>query len=104
MVLAVDKFDREKIVASVDVPTGYPPEMNAHYDEIIRYVETSPDQISVCGAYTDQKETHAEIGQYICRAGYHFRFWFYDLEAAARFAEHVGGRLETPPVLPRVHK
>lgn len=99
-----ENLEDNKIVASVDVPTGYPPEMNAHHTAIIQYVESTPHLIGVSGAYRGQKQSFQESGQYCCRAGYHYRFWFLDETEAKEFAKEVGGRLEMPPVIPTRRK
>ena len=100
----IGKRGEKKLVASVNVPVGYPPEMNSQYDKIISYVETSPQPIVVSGAYHSQVQNHQETGQYICRAGYNFRFWFFDNETAIDFAKTVGGLVEDPPIIPAQRK
>jgi hypothetical protein len=102
--MILDDIDNNLVVASVNVPTGYPPEMDAEYDALIDYVETTPNTIGVNSVYREQKYCRDHKQPYWCRAGFHFRFWFYDKEAAQEFAVKVNGRLEDPFVLPRYTK
>lgn len=82
--------------ASVNVPVGYPGEDNdKHMEDIRKFVEETPHNIGVNGAY------HAAVYEKHCRAGYNFRFWFEDESAAKEFSESVNGKLEVPPVMPK---
>jgi hypothetical protein len=49
----IERIGTKQIVASVDVPTGYSPEMNSHYDTIIDYVENSLHPIAVSLPYSN---------------------------------------------------
>lgn len=95
-------FTSDKIVASVDITTGYPGvDMDSLYNAIIDYVVENDSRIMPCDAYHKQKSARESGQPYICRAGYHFRFWFIDREEAAKFADRFKGTIEVPAILPK---
>lgn len=94
-------LDLDSVVASVDVPTGYPGDEHDRQSSWIRdFVENSYVKVTPNSAYRYLNQRFDETGQWPSRAGYHNRFWFYDISGAASFADMVNGKLEVPPIKP----
>jgi hypothetical protein len=80
-----------------------PPEHTKHITDIVKFVETSDHEVLVSNAYYCMKDglERSKLGT---RAGYHFRFWFVNVDSAKAFVSVAKGKLEIPPILPVISK
>lgn len=97
-------IDDLKIVASVDVYTGYPPNMVITYNDILNFIHTTKSQIIISETYFNYNLPNFDdwCNMFVepVELKSNFRFWFYDMESANAFQQMFGGILEIPPVLP----
>ncbi len=94
------RFANTGIVASVNVPTGYPgPEHDDQCVTIRNFVEDPNTSIMVNRAYEYLVDRFDRVGRWPSRAGFFNRFWFDDAYVAMEFQKLTNGTLEIPPIL-----